>query len=69
MTGRTEQERDLLRAFRARLFDVQTELEREKNRSGEGAAVRQLVHQNPCVTPCRMSKPLLTPILWPADMD
>lgn len=27
-----EQERDLLRAFRARLFDLQTELEKEKSR-------------------------------------
>ena len=27
-----EQERDLLRAFRARLFDVQTELEKERAR-------------------------------------
>jgi hypothetical protein len=34
-----EQERDLLRAFRARLFDVQSELEREKNRSNDGASV------------------------------
>ena len=34
-----EQERDLLRAFRARLFDVQTDLEREKSKSDDGAAV------------------------------
>ena len=27
-----EQERDLVRAFRARLFDVQTELEKEKSK-------------------------------------
>eukprot|EP01039_Chlorochromonas_danica_P000196 gene195-206_t len=33
-----EQERDLLRAFRARLFDVQTELEKEKGRKDDGAA-------------------------------
>lgn len=33
-----EQERDLLRAFRARLFDVQTELEKEKNKKDDGAA-------------------------------
>ena len=33
-----EQERDLLRAFRARLFDVQTELEKEKSRSDDGAS-------------------------------
>ena len=32
-----EQERDLLRAFRARLFDVQTELEQEKSRTDDGA--------------------------------
>eukprot|EP00753_Platysulcus_tardus_P001057 PLAT11010.1.p1 GENE.PLAT11010.1~~PLAT11010.1.p1 ORF type:complete len:585 (-),score=173.66 PLAT11010.1:94-1767(-) len=32
-----EQEKDLLRAFRARLFDVQSELEREKNRMDDGA--------------------------------
>lgn len=32
-----EQERDLLRAFRARLFDVQTELEREKGKKDDGA--------------------------------
>jgi len=32
-----EQERDLLRAFRARLFDVQTELEKEKSRTDDGA--------------------------------
>ena len=32
-----EQERDLLRAFRARLFDVQTELEKEKNKKDDGA--------------------------------
>lgn len=34
-----EQERDLLRAFRARLYDVQTELERERARAEDGAAV------------------------------
>jgi myosin heavy subunit len=34
-----EQERDLLRAFRARLFDVQNELEKEKNKSEEGASL------------------------------
>jgi hypothetical protein len=34
-----EQERDLLRAFRARLFDLQTELEKEKSRAEDGAAV------------------------------
>lgn len=34
-----ENERDLLRAFRARLFDVQTELEKEKARAEDGAAV------------------------------
>lgn len=33
-----EQERDLLRAFRARLFDVQTELEKEKTRAQEGSS-------------------------------
>lgn len=33
-----EQERDLLRAFRARLFDVQTELEKEKGKKDDGAA-------------------------------
>ena len=32
-----EQERDLLRAFRARLFDVQSELEKERNRSDDGS--------------------------------
>lgn len=32
-----EQERDLLRAFRARLFDVQTELEKEKSKKDDGA--------------------------------
>ena len=32
-----EQERDLLRAFRARLFDVQTELEKEKGKKDDGA--------------------------------
>lgn len=31
-----EQEKDLLRAFRARLFDVQTELEKEKSRKDGG---------------------------------
>lgn len=34
-----EQERDLLRAFRARLFELQTELEKEKSRAEDGAAV------------------------------
>eukprot|EP00949_MAST-11_sp_MAST-11-sp1_P000206 g206.t1 len=34
-----EQERDLLRAFRARLFDVQTELEKERSKSDDGAAI------------------------------
>ena len=33
-----EQERDLLRAFRARLFDVQTELEKEKSKKDDGAS-------------------------------
>lgn len=33
-----EQERDLLRAFKARLFDVQTELEKEKSKKDDGAA-------------------------------
>jgi hypothetical protein len=33
-----EQERDLLRAFRARLFDVQTELEKEKQKKNDGAS-------------------------------
>eukprot|EP01038_Epipyxis_sp_PR26KG_P015807 gene15807-21411_t len=32
-----EQERDLLRAFKARLFDVQTELEKEKSKKDDGA--------------------------------
>lgn len=32
-----EQERDLLRSFRARLFDVQTELEKEKSKKDDGA--------------------------------
>jgi DNA repair exonuclease SbcCD ATPase subunit len=32
-----EQERDLLRAFRARLFDVQSELEKEKSKKDDGA--------------------------------
>ena len=32
-----EQERDLVRAFRARLFDVQTELEKEKSKKEDGA--------------------------------
>jgi hypothetical protein len=32
-----EQERDLLRAFRARLFDVQTELDKEKKSTDDGA--------------------------------
>lgn len=31
-----EQERDLLRSFRARLFDVQTELEKEKSKKDDG---------------------------------
>jgi chromosome segregation ATPase len=31
-----EQERDLLKAFRARLYDVQTELEKEKSRKDDG---------------------------------
>lgn len=31
-----EQEKDLLRAFRARLFDVQTELEKEKSKKDDG---------------------------------
>ena len=35
-----EQERDLLRAFRARLFDVQTELEKMKSKTEDKAAVR-----------------------------
>ena len=34
-----EQERDLLRSFRARLFDVQTELEKEKSKRDDGLAV------------------------------
>ena len=34
-----EQERDLLRAFRAGLFDVQNELEKEKSKSEEGASL------------------------------
>lgn len=33
-----EQENDLLRSFRARLFDVQTELEKEKSKKDDGAA-------------------------------
>jgi hypothetical protein len=33
-----EQERDLLRSFRARLFDVQTELEKEKSKKDDGLA-------------------------------
>jgi len=33
-----EQERDLLRSFRARLFDVQTELEKEKSKRDDGLA-------------------------------
>ena len=32
-----DQERDLLRAFRARLCDVQTELEKEKSKKDDGA--------------------------------
>lgn len=32
-----EQERDLLKAFRARLYDVQTELDKEKSRKDDGA--------------------------------
>ena len=35
----SEQERDLLRAFRARLFDVQTELEKEKSKADDGASI------------------------------
>lgn len=34
-----EQERDLLRAFRARLYDLQMELEKEKARAEDGATV------------------------------
>lgn len=34
-----EQERDLLRAFRARLYDLHAELEKEKARAEDGAAV------------------------------
>ena len=34
-----EQERDLLRAFRARLFDIQSELEAEKRKQSQGASV------------------------------
>jgi hypothetical protein len=34
-----DQERDLLRAFRARLFDVQTELEKEKSKKDDGAGI------------------------------
>ena len=34
-----EQERDLLRAFRARLFDIQSELEVEKRKQSQGASV------------------------------
>lgn len=33
-----EQERDLLRSFRARLFDVQTDLEKEKSKKDDGLA-------------------------------
>lgn len=33
-----EQERDLLRAFRARLFDVQSELEKEKSKKDDGTS-------------------------------
>jgi hypothetical protein len=33
-----DQERDLLRAFKARLFDVQTELDREKSKKDDSAA-------------------------------
>lgn len=43
-----EQERDLLRAFRARLFDVQTELEKEKTRAQEGSSVRELKGRRAC---------------------
>jgi cob(I)alamin adenosyltransferase len=34
-----DQERDLLRAFRSRLFDVQTELSRVKAKKEDGASV------------------------------
>lgn len=34
----TEQEKDLLRAFRARLYSVQEELESEKNKTDDGAS-------------------------------
>ena len=34
-----DQERDLLRSFRARLFDVQTELEKEKSKKDNGAGM------------------------------
>lgn len=34
-----DQERDLLRSFRARLFDVQAELEKEKSKKDDGAGV------------------------------
>lgn len=33
-----EQERDLLKAFRARLYDVQTELDKEKSKRDDGAS-------------------------------
>ena len=33
-----EQEKDLLRAFRARLYDIQTELDKEKNKTDDGAS-------------------------------
>ena len=33
-----EQERDLLTAFRARLLDVQAELQKEKSKKDDGAA-------------------------------
>ena len=36
---RAEQEADLLRAFRARLFDVQAELDMEKSKTDDGASV------------------------------
>lgn len=34
-----EQEKDLLRAFRARLFDIQSDLEKERSKRDEGAAM------------------------------
>jgi len=39
-----EQERDLLRAFRARLFDVQAELEKERSNKDDGSAA--LIEKN-----------------------